>query len=111
MVNDACNLKPSHLSLLGVIFEVSEERVVIAFNSPPEEDFDGVFHLHLLSNDVTYRRMKASMEGLKKAAFETRNHVVDVLFNRSEPNFSPNGLLSITLCCYLFSLTICIELP
>eukprot|EP01102_Stenamoeba_stenopodia_P003957 TRINITY_DN1408_c0_g2_i1.p1 TRINITY_DN1408_c0_g2~~TRINITY_DN1408_c0_g2_i1.p1 ORF type:complete len:800 (+),score=150.06 TRINITY_DN1408_c0_g2_i1:186-2585(+) len=75
----------------GVIFEVSEERIIIAFNSPPEEDLDGVFHLHLLSNDVTYRRMKASMEGLKKAAFETRNHVIDVLFGKCEPMFSRHG--------------------
>jgi superfamily I DNA and/or RNA helicase len=75
----------------GVVYRVTSRRVTIALDEPPEESLEAPLRLDRVANDVTYRRMRAALDGLREAfvgrARGPAARLREVAFRLREPVF------------------------
>lgn len=76
----------------GVISRVTNNRITVAFDEFIELDDlseSALFSLHLLTNDITYKRHKNAMKDLENFKGGPASRLIDVLFGSIQPSFSP----------------------
>ncbi|KAL6763961.1 P-loop containing nucleoside triphosphate hydrolase protein [Haematococcus lacustris] len=85
----------------GVIYRVKDSSVVVAVEEAPEEGLDQPLRLEQLANEVTYKRLKSTLQSLAKTAAGTVSAasaagsgglpcgapLLDVAFGRRPPRF------------------------
>jgi len=73
----------------GLIYRVTDTRVVVAVESEASEELEGKVRLFKLANDVTYKRYRKAMYSLREYVSGPCAHLKDVLFGAAEPHFRP----------------------
>ncbi|CAL1546219.1 unnamed protein product [Lymnaea stagnalis] len=80
--------EPSEKSLVtGIVSQVTSFNISIAFDESQdifELDDDEIFKLTKLANDVTYRRLKATLKDLAKVRHGRSQRLIDTLFYQEE---------------------------
>ncbi|KAK7023360.1 DNA-binding protein SMUBP-2 [Halocaridina rubra] len=73
----------------GVVTRITQSSVQIVIDEGADEldctSDDALFRLHQLANDVTYKRIKSSLEELNKETISRSSHLLSVLFRESPP--------------------------
>ncbi|EFJ52473.1 hypothetical protein VOLCADRAFT_79084 [Volvox carteri f. nagariensis] len=85
----------------GVIYRVRETAIIVAVDEAPEEGLDQQLRLDKLANEVTYQRMRGTLDALLRVRrgtaatpdgrFLPGGAVVDVVFGRREPRFTESA--------------------
>lgn len=76
----------------GVVYRVKETSITIAVEEMPDEGLDVPLRLEKLANEITYGRLKSALQVLDELGSTGRgaaSSIVDVLFARRSPRFSP----------------------
>ncbi|XP_022094082.1 DNA-binding protein SMUBP-2-like [Acanthaster planci] len=79
----------------GIVSRVTQSSITVAFDHKDTEgpvtfEYEGLYRLTKLANDVTYRRLKRSLSDLDACSSSQAHHLVDVLFG--EADVSPPSL-------------------
>ncbi|KAK9813817.1 hypothetical protein WJX73_000065 [Symbiochloris irregularis] len=77
----------------GVVYRVRDDVIVVALDESPDADLDVPMRLHKLANEVTYNRLKATLQTLGQASAlqdAPGAPLTDVLFGVRQPRFLEN---------------------
>eukprot|EP00198_Chlamydomonas_reinhardtii_P001007 XP_001690342.1 predicted protein [Chlamydomonas reinhardtii] len=82
----------------GVIYRIRENSITVAVDEAPEEGLDQPLRLEKLANEVTYQRLRGTLDSLLKARSGTAatpdgrllpgGALLDVVWGRREPQFA-----------------------
>ncbi|GIL72077.1 hypothetical protein Vretimale_514 [Volvox reticuliferus] len=102
--HDVVALRPSrgpadgHPLVSGVIYRIRETAIVVAVDETPEDGLDQPLRLDKLANEVTYQRMRGTLDVLLRVRNGTAltpdgrqlpgGSIVDVVFSRREPRLA-----------------------
>ena len=76
----------------GVVWKRTARSLVVAFDELPEEGIaEGALRLDRVANDITYRRMRESLEALRAADRGRVAQLREILLGEREPRFSAPG--------------------
>ncbi|KAK9808936.1 hypothetical protein WJX72_006613 [[Myrmecia] bisecta] len=97
--HDVVDLKPNKASpsdpaiVGGVVYRVKEEVIIIAVEEAPDDGLDQPLRLEKLANEVTYKRLKETLQTLARGVHQEgpAGALVDVMFGRSPPRFLNNA--------------------
>ncbi|XP_077549705.1 DNA-binding protein SMUBP-2-like isoform X2 [Haemaphysalis longicornis] len=76
----------------GVVSSVAQANITLAFDEGREvlgSDDGRIFNLLKLANDVTYRRLKRTLEALRRCREVRYSSLVEILFGTSSPTEAP----------------------
>lgn len=76
----------------GVVSSVAQANITLAFDEgrqAVDRDDGRVFNLLKLANDVTYRRLKRTLETLRRCREVRYSNLVEILFGTSSPTEAP----------------------
>ncbi|CAL5218349.1 g9 [Coccomyxa viridis] len=72
----------------GIVHRVWDTSIVVAVEEMPDEGLEQPLRLDKLANEVTYKRLRETLEALRGA--QASSVLVDVLFGRAMPRFVQN---------------------
>eukprot|EP00899_Mesostigma_viride_P028330 jgi/Mesvir1/8682/Mv26108-RA.1 len=84
--NRSLDTSPAAVLAQGVVYRLKESLVVVAVDDIPESGLDVPLRLDKLANDVTYKRLKATVAALSKGVISgPAANLVPILFHQRPP--------------------------